>query len=344
MPTMKDVAKEAGVSLGTVSNVLNNCMSVTKENKAKVDAAIKRLGYRPNSAARTLKTNASQSIGLIIPDINNPFYPEVSRGAEDVAMKNGYTLLLCNSDRNVEKERRYIDFLIEKKTDGIILVKPHISKAEIIEIQNHCHIVLVDAPDEGDMLCDCIDVDDFLGSMAAMNILCEHGHKRIAFIGGYESKSGNSRHEAYVRCLKDNRIEIDYALIKKGAYDWHSGYTCMIELLRIPDMPTAVFAANDLMAIGAIKAIREKGLTVPRDISVFGYDDINMANLCQPALTTVRQPKYEIGSISAEMLILDRIIPSASGEKKGFRNVILKPEILYRESVAICKDWNETVR
>ncbi len=333
---MKDVAHAAGVSLGTVSNVLNRMPSVTKENRGKVEEAIKRLNYRPNSAARTLKTNASHSIGLIIPDIINPFYPEVSRGVEDVAMRNGYALLLCNNDRNREKERKYIDYLIEKQADGIILVKPSITPQEIVEIQARCAVVLVDAPGEAEPACDFVDVDDFRGSLNAMKMLCDLGHRRIAFIEGIASKSGSSRHEAYLRGLRDCGIEVDYALIKKGAYDWHSGHTCTTELLRMPDRPTAIFAANDLMAIGAIKAIHDRGLKVPEDISVLGYDDISMAALCQPALTTVRQPKYEIGSCSANLL-LKRIAAANAQDAYPFQNIILETELLIRDSVGRCR-------
>lgn len=337
MATMKDVAKAAGVSLGTVSNVLNNVPTVTEENRQKVLKAIKELKFIPNTAARTLKTKTSKSIGLIIPDITNPFYPELARGVEDAAKKAGFTVFLCNNDRDVQKEREYIRVLIEKNVDGIILVKPNISNNEIDELLEKCEVVLVDISNITDREYDIVNVDDYHGTLNALNILYDYGHKRIGFITGLlEAQSSKYRYEAYIDFLKEKGIAFDEALVKKGSYDWYSGYKAGSELLRLLDPPTAIFASNDLMAVGVLKAAKERMLNVPYDLSVMGCDDIDMASLCSPQLTTVRQPKYEIGTASVELLLGRMNTADRSKSRKG-RKIELKTEVIMRESVGYSK-------
>lgn len=336
MPTMKDVAKEAQVALGTVSNVLNNRSTVSLENRMKVLNAVKKLNYRTNFAARTLKTNASKSIGLIIPDITNPFYPELARGAEDSARKNGYTLLLCNTDRNVEKEREYIQVLIEKNVDGIIIVKSKVSKEEIESACEFCSCILVDSGSDFKGKYNVINVDEVKGIFDAMQLLYDYGHRRIAFISGLlESASSLSRQDAYLQFLKEKGLSYDKELVKKGSYDWYSGYTCTVELLRSISPPTAILAANDLMAIGAMKAITERRLHIPFDISVMGIDDIDMASLCTPTLTSLRQPKYEMGVLSVEKLI--NRIEKKEDEYSKCDVILLKAELVLRDSVGYKK-------
>ncbi len=340
MATMKDVAREAKVSLGTVSNVLNKRPTVTEANCIKVMNAVRKLKYRPNTAARTLKTNTSKSIGLVIPDIKNPFYPELARGVEDTAKKSGYSVLLCNNDRSVDKEREYINILIEKNIDGIILIKPKVSLDEIAEIQKECSIVLVDVDYDITSRFDSINVDDYNGMLDAMNLLYEYGHRNIAFISGMlESKSSKIRHDTYIEFLRKKNIPVNEELIKMGSYDWYSGYKCTVELLRNITPPTAILAANDLMAIGTMKAIHERRLRIPFDISVMGYDDIDMAVLCTPQLTTVRQPKYELGITSVEIL-LERMksgIPVDEPVEGAGRIVTMKTEIMLRETLGYVK-------
>ena len=332
MATMKDVAKEAGLSLGTVSNVINNLSTVTEENRMKVMEAIKKLKYRPNIAARTLKTNTSKSIGLIIPDITNPFYPELARGVEDAAREFGYTVFLCNNDRDAIKERQYSDAFVEKNVDGIILVKSSLTYSVLNEIAEKCKIVLIDYSGENPQF-DSIDVDDYKGAIQAMTFLHQNSHQRIAFIGGVpDSKSSKSRMQAYVNFLNEKKLKIDDLLIKEGRFDWQSGYNAALELLNLPIPPTAIFAANDLMAIGAIKAIRERHLQVPYDISVIGYDDIGMAALCTPELTTIRQPKYEMGTLSVEMLI-KRVENAIVEETVKIIKKVMDTTLIVRESV-----------
>lgn len=338
MPTMKDVAKRAGVSLGTVSNALNGRASVSEENRKKVMDAVETLNYRPNFIARNLKTNTTKSLGLVIPDISNPYYPELARGVEDTARKFGYSVLLCNNDRSQSKEREYVRILLEKKMDGIILVKPRLEAEEIAETQKLCPLVLVDADYDLRMNIDSIDVDDENAILDALALLYDYHHRRIAFIRGLsDSKSSRKRQEAYRRFLKDKNLPYNEDLVVSGDYNWISGYNCTVELLRGIRPPTAIIAANDLMAIGAMKAVYERGLRIPDDISVLGYDDIEMASVSMPPLTTVRQPKYEIGALSVETM-LKRLESKNDFTRQPRQALELKTNIILRGSVGYAHD------
>jgi DNA-binding LacI/PurR family transcriptional regulator len=337
--TMKDVAKVGGISLGTVSNVLNELPTVTEKNRKKVLDAIQQLDYSPNFTARALRTRRSRCVGLIIPDINNPFYSEFARGVEDSVQAMGYNLFLCNSDRNSAKERSYMDTLLEKTVDGLILFKTHVPVEEIGYFNTKYSIVLVDSfTVDRDLPCDIIKVDDYNGVMKALEYLWNFNHRKIAMIAGTrDSLSSLDRVRSYNDFFAAKGRSISKACIEYGNYDWHSGYDCTKKILDGGSPPTAIIAANDLMAIGAMKAVQERGLTVPSDISVMGYDDIDIASLCTPALTTVRQPKYKMGECSVQYL-LNRI------ENKEFENIpepkvtTFDTEIIERYSVSFCKE------
>ena len=336
MPTMKDVAREAGVSLGTVSNVLNRPEVVFPEKRERVLQAIRRLGYQSNLVARTLKTRTSHSIGLILPDIKNPYYPGVARGVEDAAQRAGLTVFLCNNDRNLQKERAYIDALLQKSADGIILVKPQITREEIYALSARCKIVLVDGDLEidPDMGISMINVDDKADIRRALELLYRYGHRRIAFISGLlESYGSRLTYNIYRQFLQDYGLSETPGYLFKGNYGWEDGYRAGKRMMELPTPPTAIFAANDLMAIGAVKAIRESGRQIPEEVSVFGYDDIDMAQLCEPALTTVHLPKYELGAASVELLEQVLRTPEEEGKTVPHRRVTLSTKIVLRGSV-----------
>jgi DNA-binding LacI/PurR family transcriptional regulator len=335
--TIKDVARVAGVSLGTASNVINNLHTVSPENRKRVLQAIKDLNYNPNHAARTLKTRRSKSIGLIIPDISNPFYPEFARGVEDAASDAGYNLFLCNSDRNINKERSYLHALMEKTVEGLILYKPQLLTDEIMQYRQQCPLVLVDTEEAYDTSCDVFNVDDYAGVWQALHFLWEKKHRRIALIAGlWDSASAQNRIRAFQDFFNQKQYPLSQGLIQQGHYDWHSGYDCANHLLRRMEPPTAILAANDLMAIGALKAAQERGLSVPGDLSVMGYDDIDMAALCTPALTTVRQPKYRMGEACVRALI-KRLEDRENADRSGVVTT-MKTDIVVRGTVAECNN------
>ncbi|GHV65647.1 LacI family transcriptional regulator [Spirochaetia bacterium] len=323
--------------MGTVSNVLNGIPTVTEKNRQKVLAAIQQLNFSPNYAARTLKTRRSRCIGLIIPDINNPFYSEFARGVEDSVQAMGYNLFLCNSDRNAAKEREYMDALLERMVDGLILFKTHMPVEEVVDFSSRFSIVLVDTGRDINIGCDIIKVDDYLGVQQALEYLWNFNHRRIAMIAGTkDSLSSLDRIRSYNDFFISKKYSLPAPGIQHGHYDWHSGYDCANIILDRENQPTAIIAANDLMAIGAIKAIQERGLSVPDDISVIGYDDIDIASLCTPTLTTIRQPKYKMGEHSVRCL-LNRIESRNSGQDIAPIITTLKTEIIVRNSVSFCE-------
>lgn len=331
--TIKDVANEAGVSIGTVSNVLNGLETVKEENRSKVLKTIKELGYIPNLTAQSLKTHKTKTIGLILPSIFNPFYPALARGVEDLAHNMGYTLILCNTDRDVNREKEYLDMLISKGVDGIVLVKPIISVDKILNYSKGFNLILIDDIAGGNTELDVIEVSNYEGSVKAASYLIALKHKKIAYISGtLNSKSSVERLKGFKDTLKDKYINVDESLIKIGDFTWQSGYKLAKELLVGDNKPTAIYCGNDLMAVGAMKAIKEMGFEVPKDISVVGFDDIDVAELTTPTLTTIRQPKYEQGEKAARVLF-DRI----QGVNKGsFRTYVLSTELVVRESTGIC--------
>lgn len=330
MATVKDVAREAGVSLGTVSNVLNGKGSVKEANREKVWEAVKKLGFHYNMTASALRTKSTKNIGLIIPTIINPYYPELARGVEDEARKEGFTVFLCNSDRQEEKERTYINALVSKGVDGIILVKPRIEKEELRKLGERTSLVVQDWDTDSWDGFPGVNVNDYVGIVQGMNLLFRYGHRRIAFIGGLmESYSSRRRLMAYENCLEAQGIPYRPEYVILGDYSGSSGYEAAKKLLKLEQMPTAIIASNDMMAMGAMKAIQAKGLQIPGDISVIGYDDIEMSRLCTPSLTTIHQPKYEAGVAAFKLLRQSISGEEIPGEK---RHVLLETRMIERDS------------
>ncbi len=303
MYTIKDVAKEAGVSTGTVSNVLNNSPTVKEKNRIAVLRAIEKLGFVPNMTARTLSTKSSRMLGLIIPSIANPYYPEIARGVEDAAVRLGLSVFLCNCDRNKEKQRNYVEELIKKNVDGIIIAGCMLDSAELREYSERVHIVLIGGKRKHvGAMCSVIEMETRPGIRASLEYLYSNHHRRIAFISGSHSPETDDRVLEYKAFLKEKGIDIypEYIVLKK--YDWKSGYQAGKAFMALDVPPSAIMASNDMMAMGAMKAVQELGKKVPEDISVIGYDNIEMTNLVTPPMTTVNVPKYEAGIQSVELM------------------------------------------
>lgn len=332
MATVKDVAREAGVSIGTVSNVLNGKSGVKPENREKVFRAVKKLGFYKGKAIKVRRPEGTKNIGLILPSIENPFFAEMARGVEDEANKVGYTVFLCNSDRKLGKERRYINALLSKGIDGLILAKTQLTEKELKRLKNYTTLVLEDwnQDEESDFL--GVSANDYVGVIQGMNLLYQHGHRRIGVISGLmESYSSRSKMKAYEKCLESWNVRYRPEYVVYGDYSWNSGYAMAMELLKLSPAPTAVFAFNDAMALGAMKAAAARGLRVPEDISVLGYDDIEIGKLCTPALTTIHQPKYQVGVEAMKLLRQSLAGEDLSGDKG---KIMLETRIVMRESVA----------
>ena len=342
MATVKDVAREAGVSLGTVSNVLNGKGSVKPRNREKVYEAMKKLGFHYNMTASALRTKTTKNIGLILPTIINPFYPDLARGVEDEARKAGFTVFLCNSDRDKDKEQEYIEALLSKGVDGIILLKPQSGREQLTMLYERTALVVEDWENWDVYLLPSVNIDGAMGIIQGMNTLVQYGHRRIAFIAGLtESYSGRSGINVYKESLEAWKIPFRQEYIAFGDYSWKSGLSAAQKFLELDEPPTAIFASNDMMAIGAIKAIQSRGIQVPDAMSVMGIDDIEMGLLCTPALTTIHQPKYEVGAEAFRLLM--REIKEGKGRGDN-RQVTLGTRIVMRDSVTYargCRDaWS----
>lgn len=333
MATMKDIAKVAGVSLGTVSNVFNGKEFVTEENRNKVLMAAKKIDYRPNEIARSFRTNKSKAIGLVIPDVSNPFYADLARGISDVAQTDNTMVFLCNTYRNETLERKYLQMFSDYRVGGIMWVKPLIPQAEIMGLEHDCAIVFAENDDGyGPQTYNSVCVNVFQGGLDAMHLLIKNGHRRIGFICGLaNSRSGQDRFKAYKKGLEEIGFPYDARYVYQGDFKSTSGYQGAKSLLELPEPPTAIFAANDLMAIGAMRAITEKELSIPHDISIIGFDDIEMASLTTPKLTTVRQPFGKVGESCYQMFRQIKQMDSLRGK---IPSILFDTELVIRDSVA----------
>ena len=301
---MRDVAHLAGVSTATVSRVLNNHQHISEDTRSKVISAIEQLDYQLNRVARRLRMERTQILGLIISDIANPFFTSVVRGIEDVAYENEYSLLLCNSDEHPAKEELYIRVLMGEKVAGVIISPTdENSTAAKALIESRIPVVAMDR-----RLChldvDTVIVDNVQGAYDAVAHLIRLGHCRIALIGGpVQITTARERQEGYEKALQDYGLPVDETLVRVGDFKQDSGYCTAGELLALDDPPTAIFAANNLMTLGALNAIHEKGLNIPRDVAIVGFDDMPWAPSLDPPLTTISQPTYDMGRTTADLLL-----------------------------------------
>ena len=326
--TISDVAKKTGVSIKTISRVINNSPEVAEDTRKKVLKIIKTLNYRPNALARGLMTKRTKVLGVIVSDISNPYIPELVRGIADSASERGFDIILSNTDGNREKEIGCLDVLLGRRVDGLIFTSVSLKSKEVANLQDEGFpLILVNRLIYG-INTNYVIVDSKVGARLAVEHLINLGHKRIGHIAGPEDISASiERLEGYSETLKAHNIDVDKELIKVSNFKQEGGYNSCKELLSIKERPSAIFSANDLMALGAMKYISEIGLRIPDDISIVGFDDINFASLPGIELTTIIVPKYEMGYTSAKILI-DEI----KGNRKGVEQVVLKPELVIRKT------------
>lgn len=328
--TIKDIAKKGGVSYSTVSRALNNRLVVNEKTRREIQKLAEEMGYKPNGLARGLVTQKTDTLGLVIPDITNPFFPEVARGVEEEAAKYGYSVFLCNTDWDVKKEQRYLQALLSKRVDGIILASASEDSDYVIElVRGGLPLILVSRVMK-QVDTNYVAIDNVKGAYLATDHLLNLGHRGIAYIGGPENlEFSRARYEGYLLALASKGIEINSRYIRHGKFKKEEGYRNTCELLKDPaSRPTAIFAANDILALGIIQAARELGIQVPGELSVVGFDDIPYASYGEVRLTTVAQPKYAMGEMAAKLL-LDEI---QSGKKPQKKHIVLQPELVIRNS------------
>ncbi|MCK9524842.1 MAG: LacI family transcriptional regulator [Limnochordia bacterium] len=305
MVTISDVAKRAKVSRSTVSRVLNNQVHhVQEETRRAVLEAAAALAYKPNSLARSLKTKRTHCIGVITDDIDTPFLPSMLKAIEQYAFSQGYSALVCNSGYESGKQEAYVEMLAQRQIDGIIFAASFVYSYTQTLINPGLPIVYAYSHSPHDKK-NSVLPDDFHAAELVMDHLVALGHRRIGYINGPENViPSQERIRGYKEALKKHAIQFDQQLARHGAWeDPQSGYRATEALLALDNPPTAIFAANDIMAAGVIDAVHSLGLKVPEDISVIGYDDRDVARFLKPSLTTVRLPMADIGSAAVKMLI-----------------------------------------
>ncbi len=304
MPTIQEVAKKAGVSPTTVSHVINKSRIVADETRLRVEAAMEELHYRPNALARSLRRGQTHTLGLILPDISNPYFAEIGHSIETAAFEQGYSVILCNTEGDLDKEDLYVDVLSKKQVDGMIFVAAGDKTDSLRALLRHkLPVVMVDR-DLPDVEVDAVLADNRQGGYLATNHLIARGHRRIGCIAGPSHLTPSAQRViGYREALIEADLPIDDDLIMRGDFHPESGYLAARALLDRIDAPSAVFACNDLMALGALRAARECNRHVPQDLAVVGFDDIELASFMSPPLTTIAQPKIDLGRLAVEWLI-----------------------------------------
>ncbi len=301
---IKIVAEKAEVSTATVSRVLRNDPKVREKTRKKVLKAINDLNYEVNAVARSLRQKKTYTIGVVVGNVLSQFYSIVAKSVEDVAQKNGYNMILCNGDDDPQKELNYLKVLKANRVDGIILT-PTGKNSDYINylIDSDTKMILLDRLIDG-VKCDAVLVDNENGAYQAVKHLTEQGYKKIGIITGYlDRTTGRGRLNGYLKALDEAGLKRDDSLIKVGNFKKKSGIDLTRELLESPNKPEAIFISNIDMTLGALIAIKEMGIKIPDDVGIVGFDDSEWAMIFDPPITTIRQPVYNLGSTSAEMLI-----------------------------------------
>jgi len=326
---MKDVASLAGVAVGTVSNVLNHPDLVRPLTRARVEAAMEQLGFIPNGSARQLRAGRSRCLGLVVLDVTNPFFTEVARGVEDYAQAAGYAVILCNSDEADDKERRYLRVLEEQRVRGILITPVHGRAPELRRIRERgTPVVLLDRPGSAGQC--SVAVDDRRGGEIAVSHLLGLGHRRIALVNGPVAiRQCADRRRGALRAVEQAGLDPADVLteVTVPAMNARAGVAAADELLGGPK-PTAVFCTNDMLALGLLRRLGQAGVAVPGDLAVVGYDDIEFAADAAVPLTSVRQPKYQLGRAAAELLLDEADRP----DQHEHRRFVFKPELVARAS------------
>ncbi len=331
MPSILEVAKRAGVSLGTVSNVLNKPEIVSEETRRRVQLAIEEIGFVRNGSARQLRSGYSQYIGLVMLDVANPFFTAVAGGVEDAASEAGYIVILCNSNDSSEKESHYLHVLEEQRARGLLItpVQGDTSYLQRLRLRG-IKVVLLDRPSRAKDLCS-VAVDDIRGGELAATHLLEQGHTCIGFVHGPLSiRQCADRQRGVLKAVKAAGLDPNYAVvdITTAAQNMPEGERGVEKLLQATIKPSAVFCANDLLALGFMRGLLKHKISIPGDLALVGYDDVEFASVLSTPLTSIRQPTYELGRAATDLL-LDEIRNPTTHQHK---HIIYQPELIVRES------------
>lgn len=328
MVTILDVAKLAGVAPITVSRVVNNAPGVNQKTRERVNKAIAELHYVPNAMAKSLRSKKTHIIALVLTDVTNPFWTTIARGVEDTAAKNGFHVILCNTDENPEKESNYITVLLQRRIDGLVLAPSSADRRRLLPLKRQdIPCILIDRQ-VGGFKTDVVRSDGKEGARQLTEHLIGLGHRRIAMISGpAHISTAEERLAGYCQALQEHGIPIEESLIKQGSYKEENSFQFVKELLSVTPPPTAIFASNNLVAVGALQALREAGLQVPEDMALVCFDDIPQASAIYPFLTVCAQDPYKMGCVAADLLI-DRI----KSNRRKTREIVLDTKLIIRKS------------
>lgn len=325
--TIKEVAEKAGVSVTTVSRVINENLRVRQDTRERVYRVIKELGYVPNAMARGLTLGKTRTIGLILPEIADGFFSQVIRGADETAVMNDFHLLVSTFHSHRSDEELSVRLMSEGRVDGLILMDPTLSDDFLMRFHRGSVPIVVLCKKTKYTNCKYIIIDDFQGAYQAVVHLIKHGYKRIAIIGGpSDNYDASQRLAGYKSAIKDYNIRLNSEYIVDGNFRWEGGESAMHTLLDLAQPPDAVFAANDPMAIGAMEAVKKRELVVPKDMAIVGFDDIELSRLVTPPLTTVHLPMYELGAMAVKNVM--RILKGGNVRRRN----ILKTGLVVRKS------------
>lgn len=333
-----DVAMRAGVGVGTASRVINNHPSVKEDKRRRVLEAIEEMDYQLNGIARSLKANRTKTIGVLIPDIANEFYADVVRGMEDLASKQGYTYILNSTDSNTHKEKQSISIMREKQVDGIMVMSHTVAPDMLEDIQSNGLPAVLVASSLRHPSIASVSINNRVAAYDAVAYLLELGHERVAMVSGptWDQSGGLDRLSGYQDAMAERGLTVPEEYVQVGeAYTYRIGYEKMRRLLELKNPPTAVFLAGDYLAIGGIKAADELGVKVPGQVAVVGFDNLAVSEFYAPSLTTVNQPRYQMGQEAMRLLF-----SLIQGEQPGELAVVLPHEVLRRQSSGVCQIQN----
>lgn len=332
--TMRDVARLAGVSVTTVSSIVNGRGGVSPEVTRRVEDAIMTLDYHPNEVARGLKVNRTFTIGIILPDVSNLFFSDILRGVESEARRNGYSVILCDSNEDPVQEQEMLTVLIRRRVDGILLASTQASLAESRLAMRRPPIVCFDRTPRG-FEGPAVVVDNVRASYQATRHLIELGHQHIAIIAGPETTlTGSGRLDGFRQALQEAHLPLPEEYIRPGGFSTEGAHRAALEILQLPNPPTAIIVCNNRMTLGLMRALRDLGLKCPQGVSVVGFDDFDWSDLFSPRLTTIVQPSYEIGKRATEILLQVIQAPEKHRDSGEEHRVVLKAELRVRESTA----------
>ncbi len=329
MATIRDVAKLAGVAPITVSRVVNNSGYVSAATRQRVEAAAAELDFEPNLLASGLKSKRTRTIALVLTDITNPFWTSVARAVEDEASRQSYTVIFCNTDEDESKQEQYLSMLVQRRVDGVLLVPASNSGETVRKLQAQgVHVVVLDRRVEG-VEVDVVRGDSVQGAHSLTSHLLSLGHRRIGMLSGpADVSAARDRVLGYRSALAEAHVAFDEALVRYGTFMVDSGDAMTRELLALEQRPTAIFAANNFIAVGAMRALHGAGLAVPDDMSLVAFDDLPDIYMQAPILTVAAQPTFELGTVAAKLL-LDRL----KGEKsRPPADILLSTELIVRAS------------